>query len=393
MKRMMSLTVALIMALLPLSALAAGVQDSLYSLAPANPTQENVEMIQAKYLPDDQEKRPCAITVMEPTGLTVDTLKDIFDFVDVDQQPPARYFPETVQDEIAQIISGDPDRLYMPEFMSLMLEEKQLDADVHVDMHMYIDYQEGQMVVPVLGRETEAGIEWKPLPAEVIDRADNDNMICYVVPADVFSRYAGAETLFALLAEKPGSGEWETEQVMREETVYVPSKNASNIIFVADEVVRNAAGEAVDCKIIIVPQTEPIKREVEKMSAFFFTQENPPVRYFDEETVQEASLILTGTAVDTLLPYEVTQVMAVDYQEPYGDVMARFVFPTPFVQGKAIIAFIGMPDEQDESSFHWMPLHAEKVDNMVEITFSSSVLPAMMERAGLLLVMSEPIEE
>ena len=46
-----------------------------------------------------------------------------------------------------------------------------------------------------------------------------------------------------------------------------------------------------------------------------------------------------------------------------------------------------------QEGFYWMPLRAEIADQLIEITFSSSVLPAMMEDAGILLVFSEPIDE
>ena len=117
-----------------------------------------------------------------------------------------------------------------------------------------------------------------------------------------------------------------------------------------------------------------------------------PIRYFDEETVNETALILQNIDIDTLIPYEVTHVMAVDYVESYGDVTAKFAFPTPFKEEKAIIALIGMPEKLQEG-FYWMPLRAEIADQLIEITFSSSVLPAMMEDAGILLVFSEPIDE
>lgn len=392
MKKLMALLLALLMMMLPALTLATNVQDSTYALAPANPTQKNVEKLLAEYQPENQNSVSCAIAVMEPTQLTVETLKDIFGFVDVDRQPPAQYFPEDVQAEMARIIQGDPDRLYMPEFMSLLPEKMQLDADVQVDMHMTIDYREGQLVLVVLGRETDAGIEWKTLPAQVIDGAEEDNIVRFVVPADVMARYAGGETLFALLAEKPGDGEGDAQQSVPGKNEFVPSKNASDIVFVSGDAVRNAAGEAVDCRIIIVSRTKAIEQELGRLTGYFTQLENHPIRYFDAETVSETALILKGTDIDCLLPYEITQVMAEEYQEPYGDVTARFLFPTPFAADKALIALIGLPDEQD-ASFRWMPLRAEKADGGIDITFSSSVLPAMMEKAALLLVMSEPIEE
>lgn len=390
MKKLMALALALCTLMFSSLAMATGVQDSTYALAPANPTQENVEKIIAEYQSSTSSASPCTIAVMEPTQLTVETLKDIFEFVDVDRQPPARYFPEAVQKEMARIINGDPDRLYMPEFMSLLPAERQMNADVLVDMHMYIDYRQGQLVLPALGRETPEGIDWKPLPAQVIDQAENDNIIRFVVPAEVAQQFFGKEMLFALLAEKPGSGEGDAQQDVSKEDEFVPSKNASDIVFVTDDAVRNAAGEAVDCRIIIVPPTKSTEQELGKMTAYFTHPEHRPIRYFDEETVQEAALILSGTNIDDLLPFEITQVMVEDYQQPYGDVTAKFLFPTPFTKEKALIALVGIPTE---GNFHWMPLRAEKVADGVDITFSSSVLPTMMQDAALLLVMSEPIEE
>ena len=393
MKKLMALLLALLMMTLPALTLATNVQHSTYALAPANPTQENVEKLLAEYQPENHDAVSCAIAVMEPTRLTVETLKAIFEFVDVDRQPPAQYFPEDVQEEMARIIQGDPDRLYMPEFMSLQPEKMQLDADVLVDMHMTIDYQQGQLVLVVLGRETDAGIEWKPLPAQVIDGVEEDNIVRFVVPADVMARYAGGETLFALLAEKPGVGAGDAQQGIPEEHEFVPSKNASDIVFVMDDAVRNAAGEAVDCRIIIVSRTKLIEQELERLTGYFTRPENRPIRYFDTETVNETALILQGTEIDSLIPYEITQVMVEDYQQPYGDVTARFLFPTPFAADKAMIALIGIPEANTLETFCWMPLRVEKADNGIDITFSSSVLPTMMQEAALLLVMSEPIEE
>lgn len=389
MMRKMQRIAALLMALMLISAsaLAASVMDDAYSDAPANPTQENVDQILAAYATDIPLS--CAITTMEPTRLTVDILQEIFDFVDINAQPPARYFPEKTQEEIRRIIDGaDPDILYMPEFMSLLPEKIQADADVTVDMQMNIDYQEGQLIVPVLGRNTEAGVEWKALPAQILA----ENTVHFNVPKDVAARYFGTETLFALLTVKPGHGKTEIEHSSAEEPVFIPSKNASDMIYVADDTVRSEAGAAVDCQIIIVAETKETRRETEKLMQHFTDPEKKPIRYFDADTVHEAALILKDTDIDALIPYEITQVMAVDYQEPYGDVMARFKFPTPFEKEKAMIALIGMP--QRDGAFQWMPLHTEITDDaaFIEITFSSSVLPAMMDTAGLLLIMSEPLD-
>lgn len=374
---------------IPVSAWSADVFEDIYSDAPANPTQDNVDEIRAQYLMEDDKINPYSVQKMEPTRLTVDVLDEIFTYVDIDQHPPVRYFPEATQLKIEEIIGDiDPDALYIPEFMSLLPEVMLEKADILTEMQMNIDYIEGQLVVVVLGRETEDGVEWEALPADAVE----ENIIRFVVPEKVAERYAGDETLFVLMTIKPGHGENEKQKVIWEEEVFVPSKNASNIICIVDEELRNVDGEVVDCEIRIVPQTKRIIHELANMNQYFADQDQKPIRYFDEDTVNEVALILQNTDIDTLIAYEVTQVMSVDYQEPYGDVVAKFSFPTRFREDKAIIALIGMP-ERETDNFYWMPLRAEKEDELIQITFSSSVLPEMMNDAGILLVMSEPIEE
>ena len=374
--------------LFPASSLAAGIVGETYSDAPGNATQENVDHILAEYRSLHEESVPFSIRVIEPTKLTVDTLHELFDFVEINHRPPARYFPEKTWLEIQEIIGGmDPDSLYAPEFMSLLPEEMKLDMDVFVDVQMNIDYKEGQLVVPVLGRETENGIYWKALPGDVVA----NNVIRFVIPREEMVHFAGQEMLFVVLALKPGSGESGKIEDVDTIEVFVPSKSITDIIYVVDEKTYSLSGEELECEIIIVPRTPVIEEELKKMTEYFTHPEKKPIRYFDEDTINEAELVLKGMDVDLLIPYEITQVMAIKYKEPYGDVMARFTFPTPFEEGQRMIAMIGLPDAEDV--FYWMPLHAEKKNGFVEITFSSSVLPAMMKDAGILLMMSEPFSE
>lgn len=391
MRRIIWLALALMMVLQPMTVLAADVQKTTYALVPSTPTEENVAAISAQCLPDKPNEAPCSIMVMEPGELTVNTLQQIWDFVQVHHNPPARYFPQDVQEEIARLIAGDPAQLYMPEFMSLRVEQWRQDTDMQLDMKMRIDYSRSLPLVVVLGCKTDAGIVWKALPVRMIGPEGAGSVIRFTVPRETQSLFNGSEILFALLAAKPAQGDGEKDTAISEEEVFVPSKNASNIIYVEKESVCNTAGEVVDCQIFIVSGTKDTARELEKMTAYFIQPENTPIRYFDEETVRQTALMLDG--VDTLLPYEVTQVMVKGYQESFGDVIAKFIFPTPFQEGKAIIAQIGVPDAQDPAVFHWLPLRTEKKGNQIEITFRSTVLPTMMEKAALLLVMSEPIEE
>lgn len=383
-------------------AMAAQVRSDAYSDAPATPTQENVLRIEAEIFAPEQEPQPYALATMLPTQLTVDTVSEIFDFVEVNLNPPARYFPQEVQEEIREIISGDPDILYMPEFMSLLPEIAPEQAYVQVDMHFDIDYEPGRLVVVVLGWQTEEGICWKALDAQVAKKS----LIRYDIPADVLANIAGKETLFALLSVRPGSG-WQTENTMIEEgsseeeevtPYFVFSKSFEDVTRVEDSYII-ADGESdggreggEDCQIIIVKESEPIRKELELLQTWLADESHALMAYFDEEIVRQCALLLPKDVdANSLIAYELTNVQVVGYDEPYGDVAARFTFITPFTPEQSMVSLLGMPEE-GKDTLVFTPLHTQYVDDLIEITFSSTVLPAMMQDAGLLLVISTPLE-
>lgn len=387
MNRMTKRACCLAMVLLMMAAcgLAASVVTDIYSDAPANPTQDNVEAAWAECTADGQILS-YGFTVQEPSRQTVDVLKEIFDFVEINKQPPAQYFPEETREEMRRALQGgDPDTLYMPEFFAVSMSSEMPVSDMTVNLQMNIDYPEGQTIVVVLGWGNEEGVQWKALPGQVLPQ----DVLSFILPQDVAQLLAGQELQMAVMAAKPGAGSVQTEIIERPEEQFVPSKNAWDIVYVEDEVVRATDGVVVDCQIIIVQPTDRVQAELEKLMAYFGDANARPIRYFDKETVAQATLMLPETNVDTLVPYEFAALIAKGYQEPYGDVMARFIFPTAFEEGQPIVALMGMPGA--DGNFNWMPLHAEKVGAYVEVTFSSSVLPAMMEEAGLMLIMAEPM--
>ena len=114
-----------------------------YSDAPANPTQDNIMEITSTAIDPDGNSGPFALLKMMPTDLTVDNLGPIYDFVEVDKNPPARYFPEEVQRTIMEI-GLNPDALYMPEFVSLFPQiypnALKNQISVRVEMLYDIDY-------------------------------------------------------------------------------------------------------------------------------------------------------------------------------------------------------------------------------------------------------------
>lgn len=398
MKKRICILAALLAALLLGSALAATVVvDDSYSDAPANPTQDNVLRLDAVLTPAGEEPLPYAILTMEPTALTINTLDELFVFVDVTKRPPVRFFPEETQAEIRRLLPGiDPDVLYVPEMFSMLPQSLpqtalspagQSDADAVADMLMDIEYVPGRPVVVLLGWQTAEGVEWKALKASVLVK----DTIHYEIPRETLDAIAGRETILVLLTLKPGMGWEQTETVLTPVETNIPSKSGSTIIYIEDAIVISGTGDASDCAIILTAETDPIAAEMTRYADYLATEGAAPTAYFDALITDEMAKALKEADLASLLPYETAYVQVVNYQEPFGDVMARFLFPTPFAEDREMSALLGMPDE--EGVLHWTVLRCEMIDGFIEITFSSTVLPAMMEDTGLLLVFSEPLTD
>ena len=390
MRKALILMIALLLAMMTSicgGALAEVVADS-YTDTPANPTQDNVTAIQAVQTVPGADPEEYIILTMEPTTATVWLLGELYDFVDINQVPPVRWFPEEIQQDIRKLLDGgDPDALYIPEVFSVLPQCTEQAGDVDVDMLMNIDYAPGALIVAVLGVETETGVDWFALKGDV----PVDDTIHFEIPAEVNAQLAGHETLTVVFAAKPGDGWQEQETILRPEPTFVPSKSGSNMTYVEDTVVISGTGDPSDCRILIVPQTEAARQELARFTDWMTKKGKTPLDYFDDKILNEISLLLPDADLGTLLPYEVECVMVENYKEPYGDVMARFRFPSEFDAGKKTVTLLGMP--QADGSFVWTVLYTQINDSHTEITFSSTVLPAMMTQPGLMLVFSEPIAE
>lgn len=374
-----------------------------YSDAPANPTQENVLEIRATALSAYEEAEPFMLMKMLPTGLTVDNLSPIFDFVEINKRPPARYFPEYLQQQIIDI-GFDPDALFMPEFMSLFPQvyPNALEKQTHVKAEVLfdIDYEIGRPVVVVLGWDSDEGIQWQALPAHVPEA----DCIHFTVPPETLKIINGQETLFAVLTVKPGSG---YELYMSEEIKIpyeIPSITSGDVTVIVDGYSVTVDGEPIPCELILVEKNRRIALELDAIDRHINEKHENVMSYFKSEMNRQVHLMLPeDVANDDLLAYEVACVQSVEYIEPYGDVMARFLFATPYYEGQPMVSMLALPDPEDrEDEMIWTPLHTEVervyLDNdhfidYVEITFSSEVLTPMLEETALLVVLSTPMPD
>ena len=144
-----------LMALAMLLAGTALATELTLSDAPGTPTQAVVLSLEAVWL--DEVRTPYDIQVLEPDALTMDTVTDIYTFVAEQGNRPARYFPEDVQQAIADMYDVDIDALYMTEFMRLHAAQAQPAADVEMTMLLDVDYQPGQLTAVVLGGRERSG--------------------------------------------------------------------------------------------------------------------------------------------------------------------------------------------------------------------------------------------
>lgn len=371
-------------------AYAAQVIDEYYSDAHATSTHENIIDINAWAMTGERPRPEFRLTEMMPTQLNVETIKDIFEFVEINHRPPARYFPEVTQqeiDELARMKGTDMDSLHMSEYMSMMPQVyKDEKVPVEVDVHLDIDYEVGRIVIVVLGWLNEKlELEWKALDANVLVR----DTINFTIPQEVLEKIHGRETLFAVLTVKEGGGEAGENGSI--DPYYIPSKEAEDMTGTGDAFSQD--GEQLDCRIMLVNHSRLTEQEMDALTRHILEEKRSVMSFFDMEINRQVGLMLPEVEdLNTLVAYEAHCTMVEDYKEPYGDVMAQFTFVTPYHEKQQMVALIGIENEQKPGTILWNPLRAEYKDGLIEITFSATVLPAMMEEPALLLLLSTPLE-
>lgn len=94
-------------------------RDQAYTNVPGTPTQNAVLDYTITFFPDTPEEEAHPVQWLEPDALIVDSLKDIYDFVQEEGKMPVRYFPEEVQKQVQEILKGGSvDILHISEFLA-----------------------------------------------------------------------------------------------------------------------------------------------------------------------------------------------------------------------------------------------------------------------------------
>lgn len=375
MKRIMALVLAAALLLLAQTALADG-GNAVYANAPGVGTQDAVDEVKAV-----KEQAPYDIQILEPNEFSSGELTEIVRFVQVNQQPVVRYFPEYLQQEVAELAAPvDKDALYMTEFMRILPEESE-KAQVETTFTFSVDYYVGQLVIVVMGVEDGDELLWHALPAEV----DQEFAVSFTIPEEWQEKISGKETLFSLLVVSDGQGgdEWD-EGDQDEEQEGLPSKTAQDTTRISvSENVREAAN-GVNFRIKLVEPSTEIDAELERIDEHL-NAGNPLFTYFDE-AIQARIVLLMGEDVDTddIKGYVVESVMQENYHDN-DDGYTAFTFAVPYEDGQSVVVAVGVPED---GAMRWVPNRAKVQDGKVHVIFSEAVLPQMGNEPALMIVLS-----
>ena len=385
------LGIGLVLMLLTGSASAAVLTD-----APGTPTQDRAVALEARW--EDEARTAYDLWELPADHLTVNQAVDVYDFVYEQVNRPVRWYPEDTQKAIEAIISVDPDALHMTEFIRLHAAEIDPPTDLEVTMTLTIDYQPGQLTVVVLGDTSDpANLVWTPVESRVIA----NGQVEFDVPQALMAQLQGEDLLFSLLTVRQGArGTVEVETTEVPENL--PSKQAGDTTRVVKTVARNGQALPDDFKIAIVPETEPIRREITLLGQFVTEQEQPALNWLPEEDQNRVRYLL-GVDGEALIVSDYVPLITENFRPTDGDAVGSFSFATPYSEGQTIVTALGIPDENADSTdeiqngktqMKWsvQPAIVRK-GGVVDVVFDQLALIDMGTETGLLLMLSEPAAE
>lgn len=362
-------------------------RDQAYTNVPGTPTQNAVLDYTITFFPGTPEEEIHPIQWLEPDSLIVDSLKDIYDFVQEEEKMPVRYFPEEVQKQVQKILKGGSvDILHISEFFGIrpeleLREGESAEGWVRLDE----DYRVGQLVVVMFGDTTDVNMEnrteeeleniqWTPLSA----RVKQQGQITFDIPPELLEAVEGEETLFVVLTVRNGgTGTTDGESRSEEVTQFIPSKDAEDLAQ-SQDTITSADGSVLpdDFRIFIREHTPESKTEISRLQRFMEQQEDTIASYFPEKLRQQIALLLDSARPEELICYNANYLGAENYVATYGDVVAGFRFSTDYPEGTEVVCMLGtrkdpMPEAQsndpvlpEESTFDWVTLRGESRGSM-----------------------------
>ncbi len=380
------LGIALTLALLTGSASAAVLTD-----APGTPTQDRAVALEARW--EDETRTDYDIQELPADQLTMDQAVDVYDFVYEQGNRPVRWYPEDTQKAIEAMISVDPDALYMTEFMRLHAAEIDPPAGLDAAMTLTIDYQPGQLTVVVLGDTSDpANLVWTPVES----RVTATGRVEFDIPQDLMAQLQGEDLLFSLLTVRQGARGTATVETT-EIPDSLPSKQAGDTTRVVKTVGKDGQALPDDFELVIVPETELIRREIALLGQFLTEREQPALSWLPEEDQNRVRYLL-GVDGEALIVSDYVPLITRDFRPTDGDAVGTLSFATPYQEGQTIVTALGVPkkdtSENGETLMDWSVQPAVvREGGVVDVVFDQLALIDMGAETGLLLMLSEPTAE
>ena len=382
------LGIALALTMLVTAASAAVLTD-----APGTPTQDRAVLLTAAW--QDEAKTAYDLAEMPADQLTVTTATDVYDFVYEQGNRPVRWYPEDTQQAIAEMISVDPDSLYMTEFMRLHAAEAEPQNNLDAVMELEIAYYPGQLTVVVLGDTSDpSAIVWTPVESKVVETGHVE----FIVPQELMAQLQGEDLLFSLLTVREGGS---TTTVVVETTEVpqdLPSKSAESTTRIIETVTKDGETLPDDFELVIVPETDIIERELSLLKDYVTEQQQSAITWLPEEDQNRARYLL-GADGDSLIVSDYVSLITRGFRPTDGDAIGTISFATPYQAGQSIVTALGIPkadadDTQDGTLMDWAVQPAiVREGGWVDIVFDQLALIDMDTQTGLLLMFSEPAAE
>lgn len=186
----------------------------------------------------------------------------------------------------------------------------------------------------------------------------------------------------------------------------VPSKNTSDMVVVEVDPALNTNVPA-DSGFVVIPVLEEdeaqaveyadnialCREEIVKLmeSAAGGTDASGVEAYFGEVRDSEGNVVVLSEALSApaLNVYEFMPLVAVNYDETYGNVTLTFQFKTPYAQDEPVLVLIGLRNAET-GEMEWTVFEGIGVgeEGAVQVEFTPEILKAIQEDNALLAVVS-----
>ena len=186
----------------------------------------------------------------------------------------------------------------------------------------------------------------------------------------------------------------------------VPSKNTSDMVVVEVDPALNTNVPA-DSGFVVIPVLEEdeaqaaeyadnialCREEIVKLmeSAAGGTDASGVEAYFGEVRDSEGNVVVLSEALSApaLNVYEFMPLVAVNYDETYGNVTLTFQFKTPYAQDEPVLVLIGLRNAEN-GEMEWTVFEGIGAGEggAVQVEFTPEILKAIQEDNALLAVVS-----